>query len=161
MEILSTFHTSPIHFSQIIHHSAHSNHCWRLDWVCTDTQTDRQTDRQTSHMGMMRHIVAVVRIAVAIISIWRHRHPISVARDSLGPARPRLRSTLQRWLLLPQLRRRCRGRKFADFSTLKPYLSYNSWSNLLIFGYNTVHRHMRRLTSVFFDLCPNVQMVAI
>jgi len=29
-------------------------------------------------MGMMRHVVAVVRIAAAIISLWRHRHPISV-----------------------------------------------------------------------------------
>ena len=30
---------------------------------------DTQTDRQTSHMGMMRHVVAVVRIAAAIISL--------------------------------------------------------------------------------------------
>ena len=29
-------------------------------------------------MGTMRHVVAVVRIAAAIISLWRHRHPISV-----------------------------------------------------------------------------------
>ena len=28
-------------------------------------QTDRQTDRQTSRMGMMRHAVAVVRIAAS------------------------------------------------------------------------------------------------
>ena len=31
--------------------------------------TDRQTDRQTSRMGIMRHVVAVVRIAAAIISL--------------------------------------------------------------------------------------------
>jgi len=32
-------------------------------------------------MGMMCHVIAVVRIAAlaaAIISLWRHRHPISV-----------------------------------------------------------------------------------
>ena len=32
-------------------------------------QTDRQTNRQTSRMGTMRHVVAVVRIAAAIISL--------------------------------------------------------------------------------------------
>ena len=30
---------------------------------------DRPTDRQTSRMGMMHHVVAVVRIAAAIISL--------------------------------------------------------------------------------------------
>ena len=43
----------------------------------------------------------------------------------------------------------------------KPYSSYNSWSNLLIFGHNTLHRHTHRLTSAFSDLCPNVQMAAL
>jgi len=31
----------------------------------------------------------------------------------------------------------------------KPYSSYNSWSNLLIFGHNSVHRHMHWLMSDF------------
>jgi len=31
----------------------------------------------------------------------------------------------------------------------KPYSSYNSWSNLLIFGHNTLHWHTCRLTSAF------------
>jgi len=31
----------------------------------------------------------------------------------------------------------------------KPYSSYNSWSNLLIFGHNTLHRHTHRLTLAF------------
>jgi len=43
----------------------------------------------------------------------------------------------------------------------KPYSSYNSWSNLLVFGHNTLHRHVHRLTSAFFDLWPNVQMAAL
>ena len=33
--------------------------------------------------------------------------------------------------------------------------------DLLIFGHNTVHRHTHRLTSAFFDLCPNVQMAGV
>jgi len=32
-------------------------------------QADKQTDKETSRMGMMRHVVAVVRIAAAIISL--------------------------------------------------------------------------------------------
>jgi len=41
---------------------------------------------KTSRMGIMRHVVAVVRIAVAIISLWRHRHPISVGVGSVAEA---------------------------------------------------------------------------
>jgi len=39
----------------------------------------------------------------------------------------------------------------------KPYSSFNSWSNLLIFGHNTVHGHMHRLTLVYLFVpeCPN------
>ena len=43
----------------------------------------------------------------------------------------------------------------------KPYSSYNSWSSLLIFGHNTLHRHKHRLTSAFVHLFPNVQMAAL
>jgi len=32
----------------------------------------------------------------------------------------------------------------------KPYSSYNSWSTLVIFGHNTLHRHTLRLTSAVF-----------
>ena len=35
----------------------------------------------------------------------------------------------------------------------KPYSSYYSWSNLLIFEHNTLHRHTHRNTSAFFSFC--------
>jgi len=85
------------------------------------------------------------------------------AAASATLARPRLLLCSRRSSRSSQPRR-CRGRrgrKFAYFSTLKPYSSYNSRSNSLIFGHNTVHRHTRWLTSAFFDLCPNVQTVDI
>jgi len=92
-------------------------------------------------MGMMRHVVAVVRIAAAIISLWRNRHPISVGGVD-AQQQPETASAASRrgyaarcsadCCCYAQLHRRCRGRKFAYFSTWKPYSSYNSWSNLLI-----------------------------
>ena len=46
----------------------------------------------------------------------------------------------------------CKISPFSNTSTMghaKPYSSYNSWSSLLIFGHNTLHRHTHRLTSAF------------
>jgi len=92
----------------------------------------------------------------AIISLWRRRHPISIGVTTaemnmalVTLVRPTVRPSQQ---------------QAQDWSTVghaKPYTSYNSWSNLLIFGHNTLHRHTHRLTSAFFDLCPNVQMAVL
>ena len=46
-----------------------------LLWPAADLLYNSYT--KTSRMGMMRHVFTVVRIAAAIISLWRHRHPIS------------------------------------------------------------------------------------
>jgi len=79
-------------------------------------------------MGMMRHVVAVVRIAAAIISLWRHRHPIRVGgvdaqqQPEAASAASRLRSTLQCRLLLLRAAASALQRPkiciFFDFKTL-------------------------------------------
>jgi len=59
------------------------------------------------------------------------------------------------------MRHVCSGKNKRDTRGRQTYSSYNSWSSLLIFGHNTLHRNTHRLASAFSDLCPNVQMAAL
>ena len=104
----------------------------------------------------MRHVIAVVRIAAAIISLWRHWHPISVGVTTAAMHRiiVAVATAATHTALVTPARPTvaARQQQAHDGSTLghaKPYSSFIYWPNLLIFGHNTLHGHMHRLTSAF------------
>ena len=105
----------------------------------------------------MRHVFAVIRIAAAISSLWRHRHPISVgittaAMQPISVAVATAATVTHTALVTPAWPTVALQQQAHDGSTLghaKPYSPFISWSNSLMFGYNTVHGHTRRLTSAF------------